>query len=847
MIRTRTTSHDPRKCKAALAGASVAIIDLETTGLLRHDRIVSAGVLVDRDAFVLVTDEHCDLSSVGIRIGWDELCDALSPLTTKPELIAVFHNAAFDLGMLERHDVPVRCIVHDTMKLLKLVDSDRGREVDDGSGTGTHRARFERRYGEAMNYKLKDISRHLLDVQARGFPGPANRLHLDDLVAYLKSDLLVTRELYDHLQRRLDFTDRAYNNQLIAPVTPLLVRMAVAGVQADPDFVQVETERLLQLMDSISELHTQRFGMSLDVGDYHLRGWIYFKRNGLRCKIIPRGKKKLPSLRTKDLKSLRPQAGRHAQDSLGLIHDYKLARSLMIRLRSLEKHIDQTSLRIHSNFNDFQSSGRVSSTRPNLQQIANEVGGKKGKRFISDGFDQIVVRSRNAIVASPGYELVAFDISQADIRVLAHTVESFPHQGERYLARLQDERIQRLPQIAKYRQRMWQYLQPENKKKSKCPHCWTFFDDPPGPPGTTVPCPHCSRLLEISTKVPLFNPRNPCRLADAFRESHGDFYKFAAERMLHRKPESHEREHMKRTILGIVNGMSAKGLAKQLGEDESVAVKCLSMFGKTYPQVATFAELTKHSFAITGESHTLSGRRRRISPHWWMVSKPVVELFISYKDHDKLWLRVVPLRPNRFTLTCWVLRVIDAKYGSPNEGQEIYHHRVGRISQAPYKFFNDSHLVFRLPVRNIPWRLIRRVRTKKEEAAYEGFDKTWRQLFNHVAQGGTADVAKTMMLRTEPVCEQFGAKLILQIHDELVFETPTKTASEFTRAVRKTLLQPPLDDFHVPMVLTPKAGARFGELRDLKRAELSDYWLIRFFNKVWLWLQRGWATWFRGN
>ena len=50
--------------------------------------------------------------------------------------------------------------------------------------------------------------------------------------------------------------------------------------------------------------------------------------------------------------------------------------------------------------------------------------------------------------------------------------------------------------------------------------------------------------------------------------------------------------------------------------------------------------------------------------------------------------------------------------------------------------------------------MIRRVRTGREEARYEGYDKTWRQLFNHVVQGGTADIVKTMMVRCQPVCSQ---------------------------------------------------------------------------------------------
>ena len=110
------------------------------------------------------------------------------------------------------------------------------------------------------------------------------------------------------------------------------------------------------------------------------------------------------------------------------------------------------------------------------------------------------------------------------------------------------------------------------------------------------------------------------------------------------------------------------------------------------------------------------------------------------------------------TLTCWVLSVVDVGYHSPQRGQEIYNHKVGRISQAPYRFFQDEKLVFQLPVRNISWRIIRRVRTKKEEAAYEGFDKTQRQSFNHICQGATADIARIMMIRAQPVCEKHEPK-----------------------------------------------------------------------------------------
>jgi hypothetical protein len=86
-----------------------------------------------------------------------------------------------------------------------------------------------------------------------------------------------------------------------------------------------------------------------------------------------------------------------------------------------------------------------------------------------------------------------------------------------------------------------------------------------------------------------------------------------------------------------------------------------------------------------------------------------------------------------------------------------------------------------IPVRGIAWRSVRRVRTASEWAFYEGFDRTARRLFNHIAQGNTSDIVKLMMLRSIPVCRQFGARLLLQVHDELVFEVPDRVLSLFRR------------------------------------------------------------------
>jgi len=274
VIRIRRTFHCPVLLRRALEHARSAVIDLETTGLGR-DRIVAVGVLVGRDAHILVTDEHRDLSSLPHRVTASAVAETLAPLSTRPDLEIVAHNAVFDVGMLERAGVAVHAQVRDTMKLLKLLDGDRGKEADNDDGAGTRSHRIDRRYGEPLSYKLKNVARHELGVRPLEYPGAAERLPFADLVRYLKSDLLVTRMLHRHLRRRLPVEDRMYDRELIAPLTPLLVRMSNAGVQADPAFVRSEGDRLLQLMERISATHVAEFGQSLRIGDGPLQGWIY--------------------------------------------------------------------------------------------------------------------------------------------------------------------------------------------------------------------------------------------------------------------------------------------------------------------------------------------------------------------------------------------------------------------------------------------------------------------------------------------------------------------------------------------------------------------------------------------
>jgi hypothetical protein len=237
-------------------------------------------------------------------------------------------------------------------------------------------------------------------------------------------------------------------------------------------------------------------------------------------------------------------------------------------------------------------------------------------------------------------------------------------------------------------------------------------------------------------------------------------------------------------------------------------------FWRTYPQVKLYSETLWWSVALTGMTVTWAGRTRICSAHRWMVTLPRVELLCSFrKGTEWLWLDVVPLRPSRHCLTVWIKQIWDATYRSHNHGRLIYKDNSGPLCAYPYYFLNQHNLLYMLPVRNISWRSVRRVRTDSEEATYYGFDSTARSLVNSIYQAGTTDISRAGMIRCQPLCEQYGTRLLLQIHDEILAECPTDSATEFAIKMKAVLEQPPSPDFRIPVRVDAKTGTRFGNLK----------------------------------
>ena len=780
--------NQPRRTRRALEGTqSPVVLDLETTGLTRHDDIVSVGLLIDNQPYI-----NFLFTRFIPVISRERLRHALEPLATREDLVIVGHNLGFDLGFLHRVGIKVAGTAHDTELLLRLQDPDRGKNKDVLS------ARIDRLAPpgspSTLDYKLKHVVPQLLHIGMVGFSDhtPMEVLPYEQHVQYLTSDLLGTAALYDHLMDQLTPGQREYNDKFIAPLTPLLVGMTEVGIGLDEGFVRARVARLEGLRVQLSEEHRRVLGVPLGMNQKELCSWLFgelglypesFKKLTAREWASGRSRRE-PSLDSKHLAALeRLYSGDpRAINSLALIRSYRLATSLMVGLKKLLPHCDYRDRRIHTKLRDTQATGRISSTTPPLQNVskAQKVAG-------------VEIISRNALVAQEGFVFCDFDVKQADVRVMAHHVAAFPCRAKLYTKQLQKIRLTSLRhQIG------------------------TYLDKLPD---------HYNRYYrgKHRVQVPDFDPAIPCALGEVLRTAGGDPYPEVASRitgMPVADVDSQVRKAFKQVTLGMVNSITPAGLARQLGYGDSKAAtkkakNHMEDFWRVYPQVKLYTETMWWHVALTGQTETWAGRTRSCAAHRWMVSLPRVELLCSFRQNTEwLWLDVVPLRPGRHCLTVWIKRAWDATYRSANQGCRVYEDSQGPLCTRPYCLFQaDPPLLYLLPARNISWRSIRRVRTDTEEATYHGFDSTARGLVNSIYQGGTADLTKVMLKRCQPLCDRYGARLLLQIHDEILAECPAEQALEFTAKMKAVLQQQPSPGFRIPILVDAKIGPRFGALK----------------------------------
>ncbi|GCD75749.1 DNA polymerase I [Acetobacter pasteurianus NBRC 3299] len=388
---TVRTAEALQKWVSTAQEAGICAVDTETDGLdpLAANIVgFSIATAPGKACYVPLKHEGTLEAPTGEQLAVDAALKLLAPLLQDDAVLKIFHNAKFDLLILDHAGIPVSSItaVDDTM-LISYSQS-----------AGLH--------GQGMD-ELSTLHLSHTPITYDSVTGtgrnrlPFAQVPVETATKYAAEDADVTLRLWHVLHPTLRTNKAlALYEQIERPLSAILADMEKAGIavdRAELDRLSKDFEaRMLGMENDIYEAAGRQF----NIGSPKQLGEILFDEMGL--KGGKRGKAGAWSTDSSVLQDLADQG-----------HDLPARILAWRQLAKLKSTYTDALLRqagrddrVHTSFQmAITSTGRLSSTDPNLQNIP--VRTEEGTRI------------RQAFIAPPGKKLISADYSQIELRLLA--------------------------------------------------------------------------------------------------------------------------------------------------------------------------------------------------------------------------------------------------------------------------------------------------------------------------------------------------------------------------------------------------------------------------------------------
>ncbi len=417
------------------------------------------------------------------------------PILENETIAKCGQNLKYDWHVLQNHGIHLKGIQFDTMIESYCLNSVATRHNMDDL---------------ALKY-LNHRTIHFEDVAGKGKKQLTfNQIEIKVASPYGAEDADITLQLHQALWSKLQaepsllkvFTD------IEMPLVPVLAHMERNGVLLDTEMLAKQSLELTAKLAELEERAHLIVGEAFNLNSSKQLQVILFEK--LELPVLKKTPKGQPSTAEPVLAELAEQG----HELPILILEYRsLAKLKSTYTDSLPKQMDSNTGRIHTSYMQaVASTGRLSSTEPNLQNIP--IRSAEGRRI------------RQAFITRPGYTMVAADYSQIELRIMAH-----------------------------------------------------LSDD--------------------------------AGLLQAFEQGL-DIHKATAAEIFGVKLEgvtSDQRRSAKAVNFGLIYGMSAFGLAKQLNVSRGLAQEYINVYFARYPGVLRYMETTKLQAKESGYVETLQGRR----------------------------------------------------------------------------------------------------------------------------------------------------------------------------------------------------------------------------------------------
>ncbi|MCZ6879364.1 MAG: DNA polymerase I [Acidobacteria bacterium] len=253
------------------------------------------------------------------------------------------------------------------------------------------------------NFSLTQLGLDYLQHKLQKPESDEEGLFGEQMVEVLCEQADVTFQLYDVLRPQIREKDlEELLEEVEIPLVPVLARMEEQGVKVNCDLLkqmsqEVEGE-ISRLTREIYEIADEEFNLN---SPRQLSTVLFEKLHLPVAKKTSKGGHYATGVEV--LEGLA-----ETYEIAGLILDYReLSKLKNTYLDALPRLVNSRTGRIHTSYNQMvAATGRLSSSNPNLQNIP--IKSKLGRKI------------RLAFISEPGYQILAADYSQIELRVMAH-------------------------------------------------------------------------------------------------------------------------------------------------------------------------------------------------------------------------------------------------------------------------------------------------------------------------------------------------------------------------------------------------------------------------------------------
>ena len=835
-----TLDVDLAELRRELARSDLVVFDTETSGVKPRSAVV-AGIgfyfPASRRAFY-VNCGHGMADPDIPRYPERRVAAAIRPFFANRAKHAVAHNATFDLRMLYRLGIDVRCRVSCTLVLTHRLDENLR-----AFGTG----RTVHYHLPAVTYGLKELTQVYFRRKPptlRDVIGERNTVNAPPrLVAeYCCTDVVNTFNLFARFHEVLGVGDpvaptaRDLARRRLSPVYRLaaaiddpnnlvLARMMWEGVGIDAAEAVRQRERYVRSIQACREGIWKSLGVrwpletpadvlrvvrSLGVADE--LGYDPFAAHPdplVDWRV---------SVASDVLTDVFEQAGdRTTRRVVALLLSLSLMKQRVSAfLDTLPAKARYSGDRLYPDrFDSTLVTTRFSSS-PNLQNLPGRADkGEAGQQVLPADCREYG-KTRKLFVARPGSVLVSIDLKAAEPRYMALLfqralrVKNALYEERRRDANRLRKRLHPALVAAMHRLQDKRPTQPFEVE-------WPAVADDP-------------LWTVFKHGVPTDDPYNALLIAMDRPGHKRAAAKGAAEekRWLKRY-----RDRGKKAFLAFAYGASAESLAPQLGWSLGRTEKAIRNIESTYVTLHPLRQLTLLELVHFGQVESLWGRPRRVNGYFQLARpEPVTVGFRLQRPVPRTYVAdIIPLGATSpahdatgqlagggvqaFVERCYI-ELDDGRRGEVvlrgnPDGTVAYADPRDPFVSAPH--FNNP------PFRNISFRLIRWVEDRDGlRRLFPRQAHAWRMAFNSLCQATGADHLRWIMNAVDAdVCRKRAfrdCKLVLTVHDSLVYEVPEDAAPAFVRAARRVACRrlPWSDiDFKVEV----ECGKNFGEMQEV--------------------------------